>query len=101
MVDDCNFGTTRDCMMRDQIVSGINDTGMQTQLLESSSLNLESAKQLVIAMEAARKDAHALCPPVTSASTVEAANFVEPPRRDAAHAAERGCVRCRDKHQTS
>lgn len=101
LIDDCNFGTTRDRMMRDQIVSGINDTEMQTRLFESSSLNPESAKQLVIAMEAARKDARALCPQVTSASTVEAANFVEPPRWDAAHAAERGCVRCGDKNQTS
>ncbi|KAM7304853.1 uncharacterized protein ISCGN_014753 [Ixodes scapularis] len=101
LVDDCNFGTTRDRMMRDQIVSGINDTGMQTRLLESSDLNLESAKQLVIAMEAARKDAHTLCPQPESAAAVEPTNFVEPPRRNAANAVERGCDRCGDKHQTS
>lgn len=101
LVDDCNFTTMRDRMMRDQIVSGINDTGMQTRLLESENLNLESAKQLIIAMEAARKDAHALCPQAASAGAVETTNFVEPPRRNAGNAVERGCDRCGDKHQTS
>ncbi|KAL3221107.1 hypothetical protein MRX96_029618 [Rhipicephalus microplus] len=36
--EDCNFATFRERMLRDQIVSGINDVTMQTRLLETTCL---------------------------------------------------------------
>lgn len=47
-------------MLRDQIVSGINDVTMQTRLLETTNLTFETAKDTVVAMEAARKHSRAL-----------------------------------------
>lgn len=101
VVDVCSFGTARGRIMGDQIVSRINDTGMPTRLLELPNLKQMSAKQLLIATEAARKDAHTLCPQAASTGAVEPTNTVEPPKRNAANAVERGYDRCGDKHQTS
>lgn len=60
-------------MPRDRIVCGINDTHMQTPLLELPELTLDLAKKTVTAIEAARKDSRALSISAEGA----AANFVK------------------------
>ncbi|KAL3176813.1 hypothetical protein MRX96_039648 [Rhipicephalus microplus] len=97
LVDDCNIGGVHERVMRDQIVCGINDTGMQTRLLESVE-NLETTKNFVVAIETARKDSHMLGAPSVFADMVQSANFVEQPTRKMT---EVMCARCSSKHQTT
>ncbi|XP_077485106.1 uncharacterized protein LOC144095193 [Amblyomma americanum] len=40
----CNFGESRDRMLRDRVVSGLRDTGVQRNLLSRSSLTLKEAE---------------------------------------------------------
>lgn len=60
LAEDCNFGGFRERMLRDRIVGGINDDAMRTRLLEIPDLSLETAKNTVVAIEAARRDSQAL-----------------------------------------
>ncbi|KAH7965603.1 hypothetical protein HPB49_008980 [Dermacentor silvarum] len=43
LADDCKCGSLRDRMLREQIVSGTDDVPLETRLLESADLNLETA----------------------------------------------------------
>ncbi|KAL3175775.1 hypothetical protein MRX96_000962 [Rhipicephalus microplus] len=70
LVDDCNFGAVRKRMMCDQVVCGTNYAGMQTRLLKSVDLNLETTKNFVMATETARRDSHMLGAPSVSADMV-------------------------------
>lgn len=98
LVDDCNLGAVRELLVRHQIVCGIDDSGMQTRLLESAELDLETAKKLVMAIEAARKDSLMLCASAMSTDFVQSTNFIEQPIRDVM---EQRCTRRSGKHQTS
>lgn len=53
----CNFGAELENMLRDRIVCGINNSDIQTRLLEQADLTFDNAVQTALAMEAAKKDA--------------------------------------------
>ncbi|KAK8772011.1 hypothetical protein V5799_024746 [Amblyomma americanum] len=80
LADDCKLASFSERILRDQIVSGINDVTMQTRLLETADLEFETAKNTAIAMEAARKDSRALgtqLPQATPVQSEESANAVK------------------------
>lgn len=82
-------------MLRDQIVSGINDVTMQTRLLETTCLTFETAKDTVVAMEAARKDSRTLScqqAQLLSHEAPEQANVVTSGKNDSC------CFRCGGGH---
>ena len=56
----CNFGTTLDTMLRDQLVRDVNDSHIQRRLLSEPDLTLKTAMQIALGMETAAKNAKAL-----------------------------------------
>ena len=52
----CNFGSSLEAMLRDQIVCGINDSAIQRRLLAQVPLSLEKALQLAQGMETAARN---------------------------------------------
>lgn len=58
MTEHCNYGDTLETMLRDRLVSGINDKKILSQLLqEGDKLTFTKAKELAIALESAERDA--------------------------------------------
>lgn len=53
----CNFGDTLDVMIRDRLVYGVRDVGVQKRLLAESALTLEKAMHIALAVETASKNA--------------------------------------------
>ena len=49
----CDFGSTIEDMIRDRLVCGINDHGIQRRLLQESNLTYQSAYDIAQAMETA------------------------------------------------
>ncbi|XP_077508227.1 uncharacterized protein LOC144119512 [Amblyomma americanum] len=87
----------RERMLRDQIVSGINDVTMQTRLLETADLEFETAKNTVIAMVASRKDSRALCtqlPQATVVQSEESESVVKTKQQ-----ASGSCFHCGENHR--
>ena len=56
----CNFGETLKVMLRDRIVCGISDDGMQRWLLAETDLDYTKAVEIAINMEAAAKSVREL-----------------------------------------
>jgi hypothetical protein len=52
----CEFGTTLEAMIRDRIVCGINDSRIQSRLLQEKALTYQMAFDTAQAMESASKD---------------------------------------------
>ena len=57
LAEHCEFGTTWDEMLRDRIVCGVRDLRIHRRLLAEPKLTLKRAIDLVLAIEAADKDA--------------------------------------------
>ena len=58
MTEHCNYGDTLKTMLRDRLVSGINDKKILSRLLqEGDKLTFTKAKELAIALESAERDA--------------------------------------------
>ena len=53
----CKFGTSLKEMLRDRIVCGINDTGMQRKMLSRKDLTFDQAFEIATGTEAAAKQA--------------------------------------------
>ena len=53
----CIFNTVLDDMLRDRLVAGVNDTKIQERLLAESKLTFQSAYDLALQIEMARKNA--------------------------------------------
>ncbi|XP_040074818.1 uncharacterized protein LOC120846971 [Ixodes scapularis] len=86
-------------MLRDQFVRGLNDVAMQTRLLETAELDFETARNTVIAMEAAKKDSRALRSQLAQATPVQAgesANVVK--TKPTKQQASGSCFRCGGNH---
>lgn len=60
LADDCNFGSTLSERLRDQLVCGIRDEGLQRRLLTESDLTFESAKMKALAAETAAEQVRAM-----------------------------------------
>ncbi|KAI7806716.1 hypothetical protein IRJ41_010699 [Triplophysa rosa] len=56
LAQDCNFGDTLTVMLRDRLVCGVNDDGIQRRLLAEDGLTFETALRKAQAIEAANKD---------------------------------------------
>lgn len=56
-IDNCNFGSALDRMLRDRIICGVRSTNLRKQLLAKKDLTLEEAETMVIAAEATDSDA--------------------------------------------
>ena len=54
---DCNFGDTLELMLRDRLVSGINNDRIQRRLLAEKDLTFVKALDIATAMELAEKSA--------------------------------------------
>ncbi|KAM7314377.1 hypothetical protein ISCGN_004161 [Ixodes scapularis] len=52
-----NFGDTLDFMIRDRLVCGVRDVGVQKRMLAESALTLEKATRIALAVETASKNA--------------------------------------------
>ncbi|XP_037502384.1 uncharacterized protein LOC119376711 [Rhipicephalus sanguineus] len=89
----CNFGKELENMLRDRVVCGINNAGVQTRLLEKADLTFEDAVQTALAMEAAKKDAGEI-------AQVHASTFFSTLRVSAAPVGV-SCYRCGDAHLAS
>ncbi|XP_064469921.1 uncharacterized protein LOC135384658 [Ornithodoros turicata] len=57
LAEDCNFRSTLSERLRDQLVCGIRDDGLQRRLLAETDLTFENAKAKVLAAEAAADQA--------------------------------------------
>ena len=68
----CDFGTTIEDMIRDRLVCGINDHGIQRRLLQESNLTYQSAYDIAQAMETASKNIQDLCKTVPAVQRVQA-----------------------------
>ena len=67
----CDFGTTIEDMIRDRLVCGINDHGIQRRLLQESKLTYQSAYDIAQAMETASKNIQDLCKTVPAVQHVQ------------------------------
>ena len=54
----CNFGTTLEDMLRDQLVWGIKNDSMQQHLLQESKLTYKKALELAQGLETAAQNVH-------------------------------------------
>ena len=52
----CNFVSFLSAMIRDQLICGVNYNAIETRLLSESSITLERATELAVALEAADQD---------------------------------------------
>lgn len=52
----CNFGTTEDTMIRDQLVQFTSDTRVRQRLLQEADLKLDKAQELARTVERSQKD---------------------------------------------
>lgn len=107
----CNFGDSLDMMLRDRIVCGIQDEGIQRKLLSEAKLTLSRASEIAVAMEAAARDAVDL--KISTVPEIKKLQITsQRPRRSesgakstsgASHSrAGKHCFRCGDpKHQSS
>lgn len=82
IAENCNFGSALDCMIRDRLVCGIKDRGVQQILLAENSLTLKKAIDIAGVAEAAQINAaHLLRITVEGRQTPRAAetevNFVK------------------------
>ena len=59
-------------MIRDRLVCGINDQGIQRRLLQESNLTYQSAYDIAQAMETASKNIQDLCKTVPAVQRVQA-----------------------------
>ena len=59
----CNLGDTLEKMLRDRLVSGINDEGIQKKLLAEHDLTYESALRIAQGLETASKNLHEMRQP--------------------------------------
>ena len=57
LAKDCDFGTTLNDNLRDRLVCGIAETGIQKKLLAEPNLTFEKAFQLTLSHESASKNA--------------------------------------------
>ena len=68
----CDFGTTIEDMIRDRLVCGINDYGIQCRLLQESNLTYQSAYDLAQAVKTASKNIQDLCKTIPAVQCVQA-----------------------------
>nr|XP_054933835.1 uncharacterized protein LOC129387971 [Dermacentor andersoni] len=72
IVDNCNFGTMLDRMLRDRIVCGIISTALQKQLLTKKDLSVEEAEMMALSAEAADKDANKMAADTSAVLKIKA-----------------------------
>ncbi|GFS39104.1 transposon Tf2-9 polyprotein [Nephila pilipes] len=58
LASSCEFAAQENGLIRDRIVQGIKDRGLQERLLRESNLGLEKAIEIVRAAEASREQIH-------------------------------------------
>ena len=66
----CKFGASLNDLLRDRIVCGINDENIQRRLLAEKTLTLDSALDIAVGMESARKNVTELQTPVQKPTEV-------------------------------
>ena len=66
----CKFGASLNDLLRDRIVCGINDENIQRRLLVEKTLTLDSALDIAVGMERARKNVTELQTPVQKPTEV-------------------------------
>ena len=59
---DCGYAANLEEMLRDRIVCGIKDNGMQKKMLSEKDLTFERAQAVALSNEAAAKQAREICP---------------------------------------
>ena len=103
MSEHCQFGETRQEMLRDRLVCGVKDTSIQRKLLAETDLTLDKALSTARAMETAERNTRALR---TYQPTEETdVHNVRDRRANTAQPAEGGidrgaCTRCGAKSHT-
>ena len=96
MTEYCNYGDTLETMLRDRLVSGINDKRILSRLLqEGDKLTFIKAKELAIALESAEKDVKDLQvnPSPIEVPATSNVHVVQPPSQV--------CHQCGGKHLPS
>ncbi|XP_064476027.1 uncharacterized protein K02A2.6-like [Ornithodoros turicata] len=88
LTEGCDYGTFQETMLRDRIVCGVNDTGMQTRLLETPDLTYDLAVKTLLAMETAQKDSREISKTENLSAGACAINSAQ----------QRPCYRCNGKH---
>ena len=66
----CKFGASLNDLLRDRIVCGINDENIQRRLLAEKTLTMDSAMDIVVGMESARKNVTELQTPARKPTDV-------------------------------
>ena len=82
MTEYCNYGDILETMLRDRLVSGINDKRILSRLLQKGDkLTITKAKKLAIALESAEKDVKDLQvdPPSVEVPVMSNVHAVQPP----------------------
>ena len=82
MTQNCNFGTLRDGMIRDQIVIGTIDVKVKESLLRETDLTFDKAVQICQAAETASRQIKALGAELPDSCAINAVGYDRKPRRD-------------------
>ena len=95
LADTCEFGTLKEELIRDRIVCGISDKGLQKKLLQESSLTLEKCLNICRAAEAANSQLKQI------SHTPEAVNQIsQKPKKPAQHKKQyTQCKYCGRNHE--
>ena len=101
----CNYGSTLDEMLRDRLVSGVQNAIIQKKLLAEKDLTFKSALEIALALEIADKNARELA---QSSSMKQAAgeennsvNFLPNSRGKFTQQATLTCYRCGGNHRAN
>ena len=101
----CNYGSTLDEMLRDRLVSGVQNAVIQKKLLAEKDLTFKSALEIALALEIADKNARELA---QSTSMKQAAgeennsvNFLPNSRGKFTQQATLTCYRCGGNHRAN
>ena len=90
----CEFGATLDEMLRDRLVCGVQDIGIQRRLLAEPKLTLQRALDLALVIEAAEKDASE----IQKGDSQEGATPLNKVDTKDGKSSEINCYRCGGKH---
>ena len=96
----CEYGDTFNDMLRDRLVYGIDDQRMQRRLLQEVKLTFTQARDMVLAMEAADRNARELEPTMPPGTVHELSDDSRCQFKGGSHGGSgaSSCYRCGGKH---
>ena len=80
LAGDCEFGDTKDTMIRDHLVFGIRDITLSERLQTEPDLDLDKAKRMIRQWEAVREQQTILKSPPYDCATVQVVTGSRQPR---------------------